>query len=683
MNTSPTRYSITLRLIALAPLVGTMLLLGLVRTPARAERTPLPPRLQEKVNDAVDLGVSFLKDAQLGDGCWVKDNEGYRVANAALPALTLLECGVAKSDVKVQRAAAFVRQNSLDLDGTYELALGILFLNRLDEPRDKKLIQMLAMRLVAGQSATGGWGYKCPKIDPVVQRDLMKILAALNPRPAPAGGAAGGNKPGPGGGVGGAPDKKPDVGPGAGGPSSSPGSSPGSSSSPPSPPAKEAPGAQPKPDVAPAPPDKGAPKPAPADKPGAKLEPKPKKVFIPANLQVLPVLQDPKKHDLANAEAKVQGVQPINTPTDNSNTQFAALALAVAQRHDLTLDRCYQLLQRRFETSQNTAGAWDYSYAFGGGGESPQMDCCGLIGLAVARGADTDDKAKRLADPKVTAALTALGKHIGKPTGKWKDLRLSNLYFLWSLERVGVIYDLPKIGGNDWYQWVAEMLVANQQPLGNWAGGGYPGATPILDTSMALLILKKANIVKDLAGKVGPTGEDLEKVVDKKVEPPSGGTTTPPVKVEPPVTTPVAPPPVDPPTPPVEKPPEKPVAVTPTPPPAPAPAPAPTPASSKTWLWVTLGAGAAVLLTVMGLLIWKLRSSSPATDVEEEAADDAPRKKAPKGKTAKKTSGAKAPASNGKKAVKPTPSGEAASKVKKGPVEVEPIAEDGASAEED
>jgi len=49
---------------------------------------------------------------------------------------------------------------------------------------------------------------------------------------------------------------------------------------------------------------------------------------------------------------------------------------------------------------------------------------------------------------------------------------MENLYFLWSVERVAVLYDLKTIGGKDWYGWGAQILLANQRGAGNWTGGG-------------------------------------------------------------------------------------------------------------------------------------------------------------------------------------------------------------------
>src|SRR5206468_645731 len=66
---------------------------------------------------------------------------------AALPALTLLECGAGASDPAVQKAAAFVRANatkSAITSPTYECSLAILFLDRLGDAADEPLIRSLA-----------------------------------------------------------------------------------------------------------------------------------------------------------------------------------------------------------------------------------------------------------------------------------------------------------------------------------------------------------------------------------------------------------------------------------------------------------------------------------------------------------------------------------------------------------
>src|SRR4029079_11850524 len=74
-------------------------------------------------------------------------------------------------------------------------------------------------------------------------------------------------------------------------------------------------------------------------------------------------------------------------------------------------------------------------------------------------------KGKTPADARDAAtqrALASLGRVLTgeAPQGKGKRMRIMigdgilgnrDFYFLWSLERVGVIYGLDKIGGVDWY----------------------------------------------------------------------------------------------------------------------------------------------------------------------------------------------------------------------------------------
>src|SRR5262249_34494569 len=67
-------------------------------------------------------------------------------------------------------------------------------------------------------------------------------------------------------------------------------------------------------------------------------------------------------------------------------------------------------------------------------------------------------------------------------------------YLLWSVERVGVAYDLTTIGGNDWYRWGSAILLAAQRADGGWQG---KFGTDI-DTSFALLFLRRANLSRDL-----------------------------------------------------------------------------------------------------------------------------------------------------------------------------------------
>jgi hypothetical protein len=197
---------------------------------------------------------------------------------------------------------------------------------------------------------------------------------------------------------------------------------------------------------------------------------------------------------------------------DNSNTQFAVLALWVAQRHGVPIARTSQLVETHFRRTQlsdipdplgknlTLDGSWFYDYHRNSSGW-PSMTCSGLLALAVAHGvADPAmvQKVKPKEDTAIQRGLAMLAREIERPD----DSRPHDYYFLWSLERVGVLYNLPKIGGKDWYAWGRKELLAKQQDDGSWRGGTSWGGNNIVDTCFALLFLKQANLAQDLTSKL-------------------------------------------------------------------------------------------------------------------------------------------------------------------------------------
>jgi hypothetical protein len=217
---------------------------------------------------------------------------------------------------------------------------------------------------------------------------------------------------------------------------------------------------------------------------------------------------------------------------DNSNTQFATLALWVARRYGLPTEGAVARVNSRFRTSQNGDGGWGYKFAVVppgtvGASSTATMTCAGLLGLGVARGTaesalrtdagarEASKPAKPQQDPAKDVAirngLIALSTAVGQPAGKGRAPIIeggSHYYFLWSLERVAVAYGLQTIGGKDWYAWGAEILVANQKKDGSWQGDY---ADMFADTCFALLFLRRANLARDLTatlqGKVEDPGE--------------------------------------------------------------------------------------------------------------------------------------------------------------------------------
>jgi hypothetical protein len=388
----------------------------------------LPEEQQRKVDAAILKGVTYLKKCINDCGTTptaavIGEPIMLTTVNCpgamSLAGLTLLSCGVAPTDDAVQKAAKYVRTAYPNWSGgfeTYEHALAILFLDRLGDAKDKELIQRIALRLIAGQNATGGWGYNCPVLDATVSQALMEAL------------------------------KKPD------------------------------------------PLDAGTPDSV-------------------RNYSVLTVVP-----------GKPITLKPGTGYSDNSLVQFAVLALWVAQKHDVPAQRSLLMAAERFRTSQNADGSWGYRPT-GGPDWSffDSMTCAGLISLAVARGAGDDNGKSKVffEDPMIEKALKFVSGTVGKdrlppnaptPPGwcgndhgrliganAWGDL-----YYLWTLERMAVIFNLKTVKGKLWYPWGAAIIVDSQETDGSWKDRFHG---PV-DTCFALLFLRRVNVATDLTEKL-------------------------------------------------------------------------------------------------------------------------------------------------------------------------------------
>lgn len=227
-----------------------------------------------------------------------------------------------------------------------------------------------------------------------------------------------------------------------------------------------------------------------------------------------------KQLDLIDRGGGPAVAQPISVAGvgDNSNTQFAILGLWVGRRHGLPVGKALARADMYFRTTQSPTGGWAYTGS-AAAEPTPAMTCAGLLGLALGYGVakeamDKKDPGGKIPPPvdlnkdmAIKRGLIALGTAIGQPRGnalapgvKLPVIDEGNngrgFYFLFSLERVAVAYNLKTISNKDWYSWGAEILIANQAVNGSWHGEyGGSGA----DTAFALLFLRKANLVSDLS----------------------------------------------------------------------------------------------------------------------------------------------------------------------------------------
>ncbi|HEV2947206.1 MAG TPA: HEAT repeat domain-containing protein, partial [Gemmataceae bacterium] len=403
----------------------------------------------EDIRKAVERGVESLRARQDNDGSWSFGNSGHAVGTSALVGLAMLECDVPGSDQAVKDAARAVRSGVSSINDTYDISLAVMFLDRLGLADDDPLIESLSQRLLAGQTASGGWGYFCPHVSSEARRLKTGV------------------------------DKK---------------------------------------------------------NSDARDRPEAQKQARRGNLQ-----NDPR-----NQFAGMLG-------DDNSNTQFATLALWIARRHHTKVDTALKSVESRFRRSQNADGGWGYKALASGGmmggmsGSTASMTCAGLLGLAVGYGVSTHTlhtniKPKKEADKeKETPRDAAVARGInflaqvlepalradddppamrnfgrggfgmrggGMGGGIVHNGLGSEYYFLWSLERVAMVYSLKTLGDKDWYAIGSKYLLKNQENDGSWRGN----LGPTVDTCFALFFLRRANLAADLTTKLrikGPAVVDL------------------------------------------------------------------------------------------------------------------------------------------------------------------------------
>jgi hypothetical protein len=409
---------------------------------------PLTPQ-QKKVKEATERGLAYLKERLSKGGelyVFSNDRGGAHPGAVALAGLTLLECGVPPSDPAVQNAVSQVRAAEPRLTFTYSVALCILFLERLarapgnrPDPADGDRIRSMALRLIAGQGSNTGWGYHCRLLNADQQQTLLARLKAGE--------------------------------------------------------------------------------------------------FTPGSFP---------------APGKASGYY------DHSIGQFATLALWAARKHGIPVRPTLRAVAETYRQKQRPDGSW--SYRVDRSFFRDTGTCAALIGLAVGHAIEDEEQPGKAPakgapkgvdltkDPAVLRGLAYLGQVVGKKADLAEELReqrrqhtaamedvfrklaqaspaerpavreelkqldkavlergtlfdadaWGDLYFLWSLERMAVIYDLKKIEGKDWYDWGMEIILANQKRDGSWEDR-FPGVS---DTCFALLFLQRVNVVKDLTDKL-------------------------------------------------------------------------------------------------------------------------------------------------------------------------------------
>lgn len=197
----------------------------------------------------------------------------------------------------------------------------------------------------------------------------------------------------------------------------------------------------------------------------------------------------------------VRGGEP-----DNSNSQFALLALHEAERAGVAVSaQTWRLAKAYWEDNQNLDGSWGYKKAVSGTGS---MTCAGIACMVVAadrvESADAQVDGDRITccrqgeldDSRVQRGLKWLGDHFAVTHNPGSPIQMWLMYYLYGLERAGRLTARRFIGEHDWYREGADFLVKTKGDLADhWSGKGpIEGSQvtgPCISTSFALLFLSK------------------------------------------------------------------------------------------------------------------------------------------------------------------------------------------------
>jgi hypothetical protein len=188
---------------------------------------------------------------------------------------------------------------------------------------------------------------------------------------------------------------------------------------------------------------------------------------------------------------------------DNSNSQYAALGLRACFDANIKLPaEALHLARKWWVESQwpdESDGAKAGKNAVNSGGESTKIQ-----GWSYKKSGDEGQNAPTQAMSAGAVGATVIYEYmlgrdfkkdaVTKAGVNWiaKHYTINGgLYYLYALERAGMLYDTPKFGDHDWYMEGAKVLVNSQNADGSWGKNDKP-EKDTWDTCFAILFLKKA-----------------------------------------------------------------------------------------------------------------------------------------------------------------------------------------------
>jgi hypothetical protein len=206
-------------------------------------------------------------------------------------------------------------------------------------------------------------------------------------------------------------------------------------------------------------------------------------------LMILALLKDDQyRQAAAEIARKLQRFQEFGGGWgDNSRTQFALLGLKAAEDLGIEVpDTVFKSAYKYVANGQNADGGWGYTpndrRSYG------SMTAAGITSLYICgarayKGTKVCGEAG--ADRRLAAGMEWLARNFGVRHNPGVGGG-HHFYYLYGLERIGVILATRTIGGHDWYREGAEFLVRSQAADGSWN-------RDVAGTQFALLFLSKGS----------------------------------------------------------------------------------------------------------------------------------------------------------------------------------------------
>ena len=185
---------------------------------------------------------------------------------------------------------------------------------------------------------------------------------------------------------------------------------------------------------------------------------------------------------------------------DNSNSQYAALGLRACADAGFAIDpACVTDALKQWAKSQNRDGAWGYAEGWNWDKDPDHGYGCmtaGAVGAIAIYRWMLGQSAK--ADSNAAAGCTWLSANWrvdAAPNTDGMGASAFHYYYLYGLERVGMLVGLNTIGGRDWYDEGGALLLKQQNADGSWLSPNWNWGREdglVWDTCFAILFLSRA-----------------------------------------------------------------------------------------------------------------------------------------------------------------------------------------------